>query len=67
MLSKTKTIAQLKRNLSKTERRGYVYQFPKGHWGWASYSSPIGQNLRESGFIYPETNVKAQQFEEIQY
>jgi ABC-type Fe3+-hydroxamate transport system substrate-binding protein len=65
MISKAKAIRQLKHAQAKIDQRGYVYQYPKGHWSWATFDSPIGQNLRESGMIYPETNCKAQQFQMI--
>ena len=44
---------------------GMVYQFPKGHWAYCSATSPVGVSLRESGMIYPELNIKAQQWEEV--
>lgn len=48
------------------DQRGfYIYQFPAGHWGYASYDSPIGHDLRDSGFIYPTIGCKARAFELI--
>jgi hypothetical protein len=44
----------------------WVYQFPKGHWNYASVDSPVGQSLKENGMIYPENNCKAQQFRLVQ-
>lgn len=67
MQTKGKAIRSLKSRGGPTENQGYIYQFPKGHWGWATVNSPVGQSLRESGMIYPETGCKAQQFELISW
>lgn len=67
MQTKAKAIRALKAQMNKIDQRGYVYQFPKGHWNWATVASPIGESLKESGMIYPTIGVKAQQFQLIEW
>lgn len=32
---------------------GIVYQFPQGHWHYATIKSPVGQSVIADGLIYP--------------
>jgi hypothetical protein len=47
------------------DREFCVYQFPRGHWGYASLLSPVGEALQCNGMFYPEIGVAAQCWEVI--
>jgi hypothetical protein len=40
-----------------------VYQFPKGHWGYASLDSPIYRDLSRGGAIYSDLEIAALQWD----
>ena len=42
--------------------RGVIFQYPKGHWGYAIVNSPVYNAIRETGYIYPEINCIAKEF-----
>ena len=62
-MTKIKAINKARNHFGKSVESFYVYQFPKGHWSYATINSPIGESLRISGMIYPDIDCKAQQFE----
>lgn len=65
-MTKAKAIEQLK-GFAGVVSKGYVYQFEKGHWGYATFDSPIGADLRASDMtlIYAAQNIRAKQVVEI--
>lgn len=62
MRTKAAAIAKC-RKLWKTFGPFVVYQFPRGHWSYASLESPIGRDLQATGYIYPQIGSKARQWE----
>jgi hypothetical protein len=56
---------QAERKLKDWRCDGWVFQYPKGHWGAASKNSPVGLSLVHGSYIYPELGVKALQVIEI--
>jgi hypothetical protein len=43
----------------------FVFQYPKGHWGVCSPSSPVGESLNRNGMIYPELGAQAREWEPV--
>lgn len=72
-MSREQAVSLLKVRMDGIGNRGYVYQFPKGHWDWASFDSPIGHDLRNYGMIRHDPvpggclAIRALQWEEISW
>jgi hypothetical protein len=64
MKTRGKAIAAGRKMLG-ADREFCVYQFPRGHWGYASLLSPVGEALQCNGMFYPEIGVAAQCWEVI--
>lgn len=68
MWAKTKNmlLAKYRKIYGTRQETILVYQFPKGHWSYATPNSEVGQSLQATGYIYPEINCKAQQWELVE-
>lgn len=62
---KTKAQAIQKAKQVIGNREFAVYQFPRGHWGYASLASPVGIALQDTGMIYPELGIFAMAWEVV--
>jgi hypothetical protein len=60
--SKSTAIAQYKKTYGSTGPF-LVYQYEKGHWGYCTPASPVGQDLQTHGMVSSALRIPAKQWE----
>ena len=63
--TKSQAIAKFRKLYQVKNEPFWVYQFPKGHWSYATTSSEVGRDLEATGHIYKSLGIEAKQYELI--